>query len=185
MHDVVALREFKAARNGRNVLIVAAAVLLGIVAFQASALRNQKSVVVLVPSQFPDGTVAHGGEISPGYLEGLTRDAMYSLLNVSAETTTYARDNLGRIAAPHARVEILDLWDDIMEEVRRRKIATAFYPRALETSARGLTVIVDGELSTYLGTSLVSKEIKRYEVQFVRVNSSVRISMISELEIPS
>ena len=185
MDGLVAMRELRGARNGRNMLIFACAVLILVVAFQAAALRDQKSVVVLVPSQFPDGTVAHGGQVSPGYLEGLARDAVYSLLNVTPETTNYARDNLARLAAPHARIEVIALWDDIMEEVRRREIATAFYPTGLETSASGLMVLVDGELSTYLGTSLVRKERKRYEVRFVSVNSSVRISKISELEIPA
>ncbi len=185
MDEMVALRELKGARNLRNGLAVASVLLLMIVAYQASALRDQKSVVVLVPTQFPEGTVAHGGQISPAYLEGLARDAVYSLLNVTPETTTYARDNLARLAAPHARVEILELWDDVMEEVRRRKIATAFYPRALNTSAGSLSVIIDGELSTYLGTSLVQREMKRYEVLFASVNSTVRIAKISELEMPS
>lgn len=183
MDGSVSLRELRGARNVRNAMALIAFVMTAAVVLLVAELRSRQHVTVLVPTIVQEGMIANG-RIEARYMEGLARDALYSLLNVTPDTTDYSRNMLGRLAAPAARPEILNLWEDVMEEVRKRDISTVFYPSTLESSVKDLSVTVDGELVTYLGFSKVGNEPRRYRIEFVEYQGSIRVARIAELEVP-
>lgn len=182
MEKGIALREHNAARLQRNGLFLTVLLLLAIVAMQAMALVKRENVVVLTPTIVQDGTVAYGGNVDARYIEALARDAIQSLLNVAPLTTDYPRTTLSRLAAPTYRPELLEFFDGIIQDVRKRKISTVFFLETLDTNVVTKEVFVNGRLRTYLGATEVKSDPKRYRVAFGSFNGSVRITKISEVE---
>lgn len=185
MHEQYAQAELKNARAARNVFAVLSVLCAIAVVALVGLLWKQETKIVLTPTFIPSGTVAVGAEVDGKYLEGLARDAMYSILNVSPEATDYARDALARIAAPDSRTKIITIWDDILLDVRKREISTAFYPAIFNVNTTALSVVVDGDLLTFLGSTMIAREKRRYQIAFKVVNGSARIADISGLELPS
>lgn len=182
MDQGIALREHRSARIQRNVLFGIVVLLLGIVAFQAFALVKRENIVILTPTIVQDGTVAYGGDVDARYIESLARDAIQSLLNVAPATTDYPRTTLSRLAAPSYRPELLEFFDGIIQDVRKRKISTVFFLETLDTNVVAKEVFINGRLKTYLGATEVKSDQRRYRIGFGDFNGSVRITKISELE---
>jgi type IV conjugative transfer system protein TraE len=182
MDHAISLREHKSARLQRNFLLLTVLLLLTIVSMQAYALVKRENVVILTPTIVQDGTVAYGGNVDARYIEALARDAIQSLLNVAPLTTDYPRTTLSRLAAPTYRPELLEFFDGIIQDVRKRKISTVFFLETLDTNVFTKEVFVNGRLKTYLGATEVKSDPKRYRVAFGDFNGSVRITKISELE---
>lgn len=178
-----AFREHKAARLQRNFLCIVTLILMAAVTFQAYALYKRENVVILTPTIVQDGTVAYGGDINASYIEALARDAIQSLLNVAPETTEYPRITLSRLATASYRHELLEFFDGIIQDVRKRKISTVFFIETLDTNVQRKEVVVNGRLRTYLGATEVKNDPKQYRVLFGASNGSVRITKISELEV--
>ena len=60
-----------------------------------------------------------------------------------------------------------------------RDLATAFYPERIEADPEALTVLVTGELATWIGREPVSRERKRYRLVF-RVDASRSVWCVSK-----
>ena len=50
--------------------------------------------------------------------------------------------------------------------MKGRDLSTAFYPGRVEADTGRLTVLVSGELATWMGRERVSRERKRYRLSF-------------------
>ena len=146
-------------------------------------LAGRESVTVLVPAV--SGPVWEVGSSWAGrrYLEDAARTAAATLLTLTPENAGHVREAAARLAAPEARGAIGAWVESEAERMRRRDLATAFYPRRIEAEAGGLGVVVGGELVTWIGREEARRERRRYRLAF-RVDSGrlglVRFEQLEE-----
>lgn len=174
-------RKYKGARRLNVVLVLFGAALTCAVVFLSFHIVRETNQVVLVPSQISDGMVARGG-VDQRYVEAIALDAAYAMYNVSAANLKYGRDVIERVSSNTERNRLLTRYDEIGEDIRLRKISTTFRPNNLQTDMDNLTVVLNGELSTYLENTRTSVERRTLLVTFAYEGASVRVASIAKLE---
>ncbi|PTE20586.1 hypothetical protein C5F48_16785 [Cereibacter changlensis JA139] len=170
------------AQRARNVLAVLLAVAIFGNVLQSWKISQESTQVVLIPSRVSDGMVARGAA-DIRYLEAVTLDAVYAMYTISPNTVSYGRNVIERVAAAQDRAHLLDLYDDIAEDIRLRRISTVFRPEKFEHNLERLQVAVTGTLATYLDTTEVSTGPRKILLTYVEEGSSIRLSRVELVEI--
>ena len=178
-------KKLKFARRMNAFLSLIIVCLVASVLFLAFHVVRETNQVVLVPSQISDGMVARGGGVDQRYIEAIALDAAYAMYNVSAANLGYGRKTIERIASSGERSELLLRYDEIGEDIVQRKISTVFRPSSILTDLENLTIMIDGELATYLEDSRTSLENRRVIVNFEYEGASVRVASIAREEVKS
>ena len=173
------LRHARAARNLGFGLVVLLGFLNVALVYKVYSQSNQ---VILIPTSVSDGMVARGA-VDKRYVEALALDAVYGLYNASPANLNYGRTVIERLAAVANRSELLHHYDEVATDIRERDISTVFYPKQIEHNLDAKTVVIAGNLQTYLNTVLISDEPRRILLNFVTEAGSVRLSRISRLEV--
>ena len=68
------------------------------------------------------------------------------------------------------------------ERMRKRDLATAFYPRSIESEPGALIVEIGGELVTWIGREETSRETRRYRLAFRIDNGRLGLLRFEQLE---
>ena len=154
------------ARDARLALagLLALSVLANLVLGHGLATRDR--VTVLLPAVSGPAWEVGGSWAGRRYLEDAARTAAVTLLTLTPENAGHVRTAVSRLAAPEAR-GALGAWVAAeAERMARRDLATAFYPRRIESAPDALTVEIAGELVTWVGREEVSRERKAYRLAF-------------------
>ena len=132
----------------------------------AQGLATRDRVTVLVPAVA--GPAWEVGETWAGrrYLEDAARTAAVTLLTLTPENAGFVRDAAARLAHASARGPIGAWVAAEAERMARRDLATAFYPRSIESEPGALRVEVEGELVTWIGREEAFRERRRYRLAF-------------------
>ena len=89
-----------------------------------------------------------------------------TLLTLTPENAGHVREAAARMSAVEARGAIGDWVASEAARMRRRDLATAFYPRRIEADTDALDVEVAGELATFIGREEASRARKTYRLAF-------------------
>ena len=129
-------------------------------------LAAREAAVVLVPAVA--GPSWEVGETFAGrrYLEDMARTAAVTLLTLTPENAPYVREAAARLSHASARGAIAAWVASESERMRRRDLATAFYPERIEAEPERLAATVAGELATWIGREEASRERRRYRLAF-------------------
>ena len=153
-------------RDARVVLagLLALSVLANLVLGAGLGLRERTTV--LVPAVA--GPVWEVGESWAGrrYLEDAARTAAVTLLTLTPENAPHVREAAARLAHASARGAIGAWVAAEAERMRKRDLATAFYPRSIESEPDALGVEIAGELVTWIGREEAFREKRRYRLVF-------------------
>jgi len=154
------------ARDARMALslLLALSVLANLVL--GAGLANRGRVTVLVPAV--SGPAWEVGESWAGrrYLEDAARTAAVTLLTLTPENAAHVREAAARLSHASARGPIGAWVAAEAERMARRDLSTAFYPRNIESEPDALTVVIGGELVTWIGREEAFRERRRYRLAF-------------------
>jgi hypothetical protein len=111
--------------------------------------------------------ISSDGKASKSYIEQFTRDIMYTMLNITPSSVRYANNAILKMSAPTLHKNLAHQLAIHENDVIQKNISTYFTLHKITFSSKdNLAAITDGELITFVGKDLVSKEMKRYELKF-------------------
>ena len=145
-------------------------------------LASVDRMAVLIPAVTGPAWEVGSSRAGLRYLEDMGRTVAVTLLTLTPENAAHVREAAARLSHASARGAIGAWVAAEAGRMARRDLATAFYPERIEADAEALTVLVTGELATWIGREPVSRERKRYRLAF-RVDAG-RIGLVrfEELE---
>ena len=129
-------------------------------------LASVERMTVLVPAVAGPAWEVGGGSAGRRYLEDMGRTVAVTLLTLTPENAEHAREAAARLAHASARGAIGAWVAAEAGRMARRDLSTAFYPGRIEADPERLSVVVGGELATWVGREPVSRERKRYRLSF-------------------
>ena len=139
-------------------------------------IAHRERVTVLVPAVA--GPAWEVGESWAGrrYLEDAARTAAVTLLTVTPENAAQVREAATRLAHASARGPIGAWVAAQAQRMARRDLATAFYPRGIDSDPRALSAEIEEELVTWVGREEALRENRRYRLAF-RIDGG-RLSLV-------
>ncbi len=154
------VRDGRAALAGLLGLSLLANLALGV------GLASVERMAVLVPAVSGPSWEVGGSRAGLRYLEDMGRTVSVTLLTLTPENAEQVREAAARLSHASARGAIGAWIAAEAGRMERRDLATAFYPERIEADPEALTVMVAGELATWIGREPVSRERKRYRLTF-------------------
>ena len=145
-------------------------------------LGLREGATVLVPAV--SGPAWEVGESWAGrrYLEDTARTAAVTLLTLTPENAAHVREAAARMSDASARGAIGAWVGREAERMRRRDLATAFYPERIDVDAQALAAEVAGELVTWIGREEASREDRRYRLVFRIDGGRIGLLRFEEME---
>ncbi len=169
-------------RDGRAALAVLLALSLLANLGLSIALASVERMTVLVPAVTGPAWEVGGGRAGSRYLEDMGRTVAVTLLTLTPENAEHAREAAARLAHASARGAIGAWVAAEAGRMARRDLSTAFYPGRIEADTGTLTVVVSGELATWVGREPVSRARKRYRLSFRVDAGRIGLLRFEELE---
>ena len=145
-------------------------------------LASVERMTVLVPAVAGPSWEVGGGRAGSRYLEDMGRTVAVTLLTLTPESAEHAREAAARLAHASARGAIGAWVAAEAGRMERRDLSTAFYPGRIEADPGRMTVLVSGELATWVGREPVSRERKRYRLSFRVDAGRIGLLRFEELE---
>lgn len=181
MNTIQVQQKYKSAISQRNALFAMTLILLFLVSMLVFTVMSQKTRVVLVPSRVSDGMVALGAQDNR-YIEAIALDVVYAMFNVTPASLRHNRAVIERVTSAQQREGVLAVFDDTSKDFERRNITTAFFPVSIAYELSSKRVRIEGQIKTFLNTTLVSVETKVLAVYFSEEAGSYRVSGIHEIK---
>lgn len=113
--------------------------------------------------------------VAPDYLEAVTRDTAYLILNRSPDGLNYWMDNILKLVAPEFYGAIKTQLVKTVKEQSNTDIAQSFTMTGMTVDTKQLKSEVTGEIRTFVGDKLISTEKKTF--QFSWKYSGVSLSL--------
>ncbi len=145
----------------RNLLLIVVASLGALLALTFAFAASKDREVVLQPILSRPTVISSAG-VTNDYLEAVTRDTAYLILNRSPDGLEYWMTNVLKLVAPEAYGTIKAQLVRIVNEQANSDIAQSFLPTKMTVDPRSLTSEVSGELRTFVGDQVISSEKKTY-----------------------
>jgi len=159
----------------RNLLLLVVAGLALLVLVMLGLIAAKDREVVLQPILSRPMTISSSG-VTADYLEAVTRDTAYLVLNRSPSGLDYWMDNVLKIVSPDAYGTIKAQLVKIVSEQSNTDIAQSFLPTRMTVDPKALTSQVTGDLRTFVGDQTISNERKTYV--FAWAYSGVSLSLV-------
>ncbi|GGD82207.1 type IV conjugative transfer system protein TraE [Croceicoccus mobilis] len=158
----------------RNLLALACLVLgvLLVVMFVAANTRDRE--VILQPV-IPQEMRISNGEVSPEYLEAVTRDAAQLALNRSPETLGYWVDSLVKITAPEDQGKLKSELMGIVANQEGSQVTQFVTIDWIRVDPENLTSKVGGVLHTVVGSRDVRQEHKIFQFNWKYTGLSLKL----------
>lgn len=169
-------QQFQSVLRQRNVLVIAALILMTLNAWVLFLLGKKEERVVLVPA-LQHSAVVSTEFVSPDYLEQVTREIAYLFLNRSPNNLDYFSDQVLRITDPAAHANLKQQLDDLRKDARESQVATTFYPISIHVSPEDYYSEIVGEVQSFVGKTRISAEIKRYGADWSY--AGLRLSLVN------
>jgi len=159
----------------RNLLLVVIVGLVILVGVLMGLVATRDREVVLQPILSRPMTISSSG-VTTDYLEAVTRDTAYLILNRSPSGLDYWMDNILKIVSPDAYGAIKAQLIKIVSEQSNTDIAQSFLPTKMTVDPKSMTSQVTGQLRTFVGDQIIANEQKTYV--FSWKHSGVSLSLI-------
>ena len=181
MNTIQVQQKYKSAVNQRNALFATTILQLLLMVMLVVTLMSQKTQVVLIPSRVTDGMVALGAQDNR-YIEAIGLDVVYAMFNVTPSSLRHNRAVIERVTSAQQREVVLGVFDETSKDFKRRNITTAFFPVSITYELSLNRVRIEGQIKTFLNTTMVSVETKELAVYFSEEAGSYRVSGIHEIK---
>lgn len=150
----------------RNVAVAVSGVLLISNLFLATAVVFGDKEVVLVPNSLNEEASIINGKMSPAYIEALTRDVVNLMLNTTPSNVEYTARSILKITHPKFYGSLKTALTARSSDVINRKITVSFWPKSIIPTEDPNSVLVVGQLTTYLGKEETANEEKTYSITY-------------------
>lgn len=169
----------------RNIIIGISLILFILLVVVIGLLTAKSKTVVLVPSNLEtEMRISSDGDVSQSYVEQFARDVMYTALNITPHSIGYSNKAILEIAHPKLHKNLSHQFALHEKDVIRKNISSYFSLHNFKFNDESkLKVMVEGELVTFIGKDLVSKEIKHYKLSFELNGTKLSLIGFKELEI--
>lgn len=158
----------------RNWLALLAAGLAAFIVVLFGVIASKDREVVLQPVLSRPMTIS-SSSVAPDYLEAVTRDTAYLILNRSPDGLNYWMDNILKLVAPEFYGTIKTQLVKTVKEQSNTDIAQSFTMTGMTVDTKQLKSEVTGEIRTFVGDKLISTEKKTF--QFSWKYSGVSLSL--------
>lgn len=151
----------------RNILAATSVALGGLALVMVFISMSRDREIVLQPVLRSPVTVSSAG-VSRDYLEMITRDVVILTLDRSPQNLDYWMNAVLDITAPRVHGTIKADLLKIVEEQRGSSIAQFFTIQSMKLDPAGLHSEVSGDLTTIVGSKVVSKQPRtfRYDWEY-------------------
>lgn len=168
----------------RNILFCLSLLLFALLIILIVTLTTKSKTVVLVPSNLQtEMRVSSDGTVSQSYIEQFARDVMYTALNVTPHSIAYSNKAILKITHPKLHKDLSHQFALNEKDVIRKNISSYFALHNFKfNDDNKLRVVVEGELITFIGKDLVSKEVKNYKLSFELHGTKLSLIGFKELE---
>lgn len=167
----------------RNIISLICIILFILLCTLIFLLTNKSKTIVLVPSHLQsEMRISSDGMASKSYIEQFTRDIAYTMLNITPNSIKYSNKTILSITSPKLHKDLSHQFSLYQEDVINKNISTYFALQNIKfNDESNLLVSFEGELITFIGKNIVSKEIKEYFLKF-KLNGT-KLSLIGFQEI--
>lgn len=145
----------------RNLLLMLTAGLGALIVVLFGVIATKDREVVLQPVLTRPMTIT-SSSIQADYLEAVTRDTAYLILNRSPDSLNYWMDNILRIVDPEHYGILKTQLVKTVNEQQNTDIAQAFTMKGLTIDTKKLESEVTGEVRTFVGDKWISTEQKTF-----------------------
>ncbi|KFG90809.1 TraE family protein [Sphingobium herbicidovorans NBRC 16415] len=151
----------------RNILAATSVALAGLALVMVFISMSRDREIVLQPVLRSPVTVSSAG-VSRDYLEMITRDVVILTLDRSPQNLDYWMNAVLDITAPRVHGKIKADLLKIVDEQRGSSIAQFFTIQSMKLDPAGLHSEVSGDLTTIVGSKVVSKQPRtfRYDWEY-------------------
>lgn len=170
-------RRYLLQRNAMGVGLLAMAIVT-LIAVISSAGDDKE--IVLQPILRSDLTISSAG-VSKQYLEMVTRDAAFLILNRSPENLQYWRKSILKMADPKAHGKLKRELGKVVDKQSNSDISQYFEPIQFVIDTKKLETTVSGHVNTVVGTKITSTQFKRFKFQWTYTGLSLRLSGFGQI----
>jgi len=163
-----------ALQKQRNILVIASMGLLILNIFMMIAVVSKDREIVLQPMLSKPVTI-RTGEVDPTYLEAVTRDTALTLLNRSPAALDYWMSEVLKLVDPSAYGSVKRELMKIVREQRNSDMVQTFAMSALRVSPKKLESQVEGIVSTYVGSKVISTQSRTFNFRWKYEGVSLRL----------
>lgn len=164
-------------------MIVSAIMLLSNVMlsyFVMTADTSEKTIVT--PPVIEKAFSVHGNELSPSYIEQMSRFFINLLLTYQKQTAESQFDTVLLYINPLVYSDMKNRFSLEQDRISRNDISSVFYIKNMHI--KGDSAVISGELNGAIGSQWVSKKQKTYELQFA-YDGQLSIIGFNELKLNS
>lgn len=159
----------------RNALLLSTLALLVVTLWLTYAATSKDRDVLLVPSLSRPLAIS-SANVSPEYLELITRDVATMALNRSPASLDYWMEQVLKVVHPSAYGRVKAELVKLVSEQRGSDISQAFTISDMKIYPKTLTSDVSGKLTTFVGSQVISSEPKTF--RFVWSYSGLSLSLV-------
>ena len=159
----IAHQAAQSALRQRNGLLGLCALLIVLCICLVLALLSRNERVILVPTLSARVGLS-ASRVSPDYLELVTRDVAYLMLNRSPSGLDYWMEEILALVHPSAHGPVKSELVKLISEQRGSDVSQSFRLMQLRVDPSALTSEVSGELATIVGRQVVAKARRTYRL---------------------
>lgn len=135
---------------------------------------------IIVPPTIDKSFWVERDNVSREYLEQMGLFIAQLELTVSPVSHKYQSEMLLRHVHPSVYGQLQASLGAAGEALRRDNVATWFSPRSTLVDAKNKRMVIAGELITYVGDKVASKENKNYLIEFVYADAKLYLKTFTE-----
>lgn len=138
--------------------------------------------IVIVPPTIERPFWVRGSELSPEYLEEMSRYLSTLVLNVTPKSIDANIDIFLRYVAPEAHGDLRTRMAVQAERLKRDDVTTAFYPVGYQTRASTRQVVITGDFVTMVGNKQVSSVRRSWRFDYAFTGGRLWVSEFREVD---
>jgi conjugal transfer pilus assembly protein TraE len=137
---------------------------------------------IVVPPTLEKPFWVKGSEMSPEYLEEMSRYLTGLVLNVTPKSVDGNVDVFLRYVAPEAFGDIRTTMAVQGERLKRDNVSTAFYPVDYQTKVKQRQTVITGDFTTMVGKQVVSTVRRSWRFSYSLAGGRLWVSEFLEVE---
>lgn len=140
-----------------------------------------KDKVILVPPTLSQEVWVMGQQTSASFLEEWALYLSSTLLNISSQTVDFQNQIVLRYVHPESAGALQKQLSEDLHYFKENNVATLFHPKAVHVTQKGSqgTVIVKGNLATFMGSKRIEDVDKTYILTFQTSRHTPQLSLLS------
>jgi type IV conjugative transfer system protein TraE len=168
----------------RNILFLCLIASFIVLTLLIIILVTKSRTVILVPSNLQtEMRLSTDGKASKTYIEQFARDIMHTMLNVTPSSIKYASKSILKISSPKLHKTLSHQFAVYEKDVINKNISTYFSLHTITFPTEdNLSVLTEGEMITFIGKDIVSKQNRKYKLRFELNGTKIFLIGFNEVE---